>query len=68
MYCVYIRVSLWSNLLKFIELVSLKVHMYTHAELRPVYQKPEPHQRMLIQLVQKHGNHVLTNWQGSGFE
>ena len=44
------------------ELVSLKVHMYTHVELKPklpTYQKLEPHQMMLIQLIQNHGNHII---------
>ena len=52
--CVYIRISLQSYPSKFIELVSLKVHMYTHAELKPkltTYQKSEPHQMMLIELA-----------------
>ena len=54
-------VILWSYPSKFIELVSLKVRIYTHAELKPnmpTYLKPEPHQTMLIQLVQNHGNHI----------
>ena len=40
--------------------------MYTHAELRskvPTYQKPKPHQTMLLQLIQNHGNHIATKMQ-----
>ena len=40
--------------------------MYTHVELRsnvPTYQKPEPHQTMLIQLVQNHDNHIAMTTQ-----
>ena len=35
--------------------------MYLHAELKPklpTYQKLEPHQMMMIQLVQNHSNHI----------
>ena len=50
----YGHIISWNYPSKFTDFVSLKVCMYTHAELRsnvPTYKKPEPHQTMLIQLV-----------------
>ena len=55
-YCVYICIILWSYPSKFTDLVSLKVCMYAHA-------KPKPHQTMLLQLIQNHGNHIATKMQ-----